>query len=275
MILETLAEAGRRRVQSAKSRVPLADLQAQVWEQREKEISGKAFNKGQDFAFEQALKKKGLSFICEVKKASPSKGVIAPVFPYREIALQYEKAGARAISVLTEPEYFLGSDIYLKEISALVRIPVLRKDFILDEYQIYEAKLLGADAVLLICALLDTATLKKFLGLCDELGLSALVEAHTQADIASALEAGARVIGVNNRNLNTFEVDFNNCLRLRDLVPENIVYVAESGIQTPEQIALLEEAGVDGVLLGEVLMRSADKTAMLAYLQGRKDKADG
>ena len=275
MILETLAEAGRRRVQSAKSRVPLADLQAQVWEQREKEISGKAFNRGQDFAFEQALKKKGLSFICEVKKASPSKGVIAPVFPYREIALQYEKAGARAISVLTEPEYFLGSDIYLKEISALVRIPVLRKDFILDEYQIYEAKLLGADAVLLICALLDTATLKKFLGLCDELGLSALVEAHTQADIASALEAGARVIGVNNRNLNTFEVDFNNCLRLRDLVPENIVYVAESGIQTPEQIALLEEAGVDGVLLGEVLMRSADKTAMLAYLQGRKDKADG
>jgi len=263
MILQKVVESTRRRVQAAKSSVPVAELQARILERQK---TG-TFNTRQDFAFEEALKKEGLSFICEVKKASPSKGVIAPVFPYREIALEYEKAGAQAISVLTEPEHFQGSDIYLKEISEAVSIPVLRKDFILDAYQIYEAKLLGADAVLLICALLDTETLQEYLGICDGLGLSALVEAHSKAEIASALEAGARIIGVNNRNLKTFEVDIRNCLMLRDLVPKEILYVAESGIQTPEEIALLERAGVDAVLLGEVLMRSADKKAMLAYLQ--------
>jgi indole-3-glycerol phosphate synthase len=269
MILETLAESTRMRVESAKRKVSFDDLKSQIL------YKGKVkrLYKREDFAFEKILRNEGISFICEVKKASPSKGIIAPVFPYQKIADHYEKAGAHAISVLTEPEYFKGSDIYLKEISELVSIPVLRKDFIIDEYQIYESKLIGADAVLLICALLDTDTLKRYIGICDELGLSALVEAHTKEEVASAIEAGARVIGVNNRNLKTFEVDIRNCITLRELVPEDIIYVAESGIQTQDDISLLEKAGVDAVLIGEALMKSADKKAMLSYLKGSKDES--
>jgi len=256
-------------VESAKRKVSFDDLKSQIL------YKGKVkrLYKREDFAFEKILRNEGISFICEVKKASPSKGIIAPVFPYQKIADHYEKAGAHAISVLTEPEYFKGSDIYLKEISELVSIPVLRKDFIIDEYQIYESKLIGADAVLLICALLDTDTLKRYIGICDELGLSALVEAHTKEEVASAIEAGARVIGVNNRNLKTFEVDIRNCITLRELVPEDIIYVAESGIQTQDDISLLEKAGVDAVLIGEALMKSADKKAMLSYLKGSKDES--
>ncbi|NLY43384.1 MAG: indole-3-glycerol phosphate synthase TrpC [Clostridiaceae bacterium] len=268
MILETLADVTRVRVESAKRKAPLDDLKSQIF------YKGKVqrYHEREDFAFEEVLKKEGISFICEVKKASPSKGIIAPFFPYQEIAVQYEEAGAHAVSVLTEPEYFKGRDIYLKEISKSVRIPVLRKDFIIDEYQIYESKLIGADAVLLICALLDTGTLKRYIGICDELGLSALVEAHTKEEIASAIEAGARVIGVNNRNLRNFEVDIQNCIKLRELVPKDIIYVAESGIQTREDISLLEKAGVDAVLIGEALMKSTDKKAMLSYLKGVRDE---
>lgn len=221
------------------------------------------------FAFEKALRGNGISFICEVKRASPSKGVIAQDFPYARIAFEYAEAGADAISVLTEPEYFLGSDAYLCEISRTVDIPVLRKDFIIDEYQIWQSKLIGADAVLLICALLDTETLGRYIGICDELGLSALVEAHTGEEVRSALEAGARVIGVNNRDLRTFEVDINNCIRLRELVPDGITFVAESGIHNREDILMLEKAGVDAVLVGESLMRSSDRKAMLSYLKGK------
>jgi len=262
MILETLAESARKRVEKAKLKMPPDVLKERIKE--------KANGRG-PFAFEKALKSEGISFICEVKKASPSKGEIAAVFPYKDIAREYEEAGARAISVLTEPEYFKGHDRYLEEISALVGIPVLRKDFIVDAYQIYEAKFLGADAVLLICSLLDTNTLVEYLELCDELGLSALVEAHTREEVARALEAGARVIGVNNRNLRTFEVDMKTCITLRELVPGHITYVAESGIQSREDIALLEKYGVDAVLVGETLMRSPDKKAMLAYLKGCRD----
>ncbi|HHW00518.1 MAG TPA: indole-3-glycerol phosphate synthase TrpC [Clostridiaceae bacterium] len=264
MILEKIAQSTRMRVESAKRKMSFEDLKSKIF------CNGtvKKFQKRDDFAFERTLKSEGISFICEVKKASPSKGIISPDFPYLEIAVQYEKAGANAISVLTEPEFFKGNDIYLEGISEKVRIPVLRKDFIVDEYQIYESKLIGADAVLLICALLDTATLKKYIEICDELGLSALVEAHTEEEVASAIEAGARVIGVNNRNLKTFEVDIQNCIALRRLVPEDIIYVAESGIQTRNDIILLEKAGVDAVLVGETLMRSTDKQAMLSYLRG-------
>lgn len=266
MILDTLAEAARIRVDAAKRQVTLDDLKSRI----QKKGKIKASFRREDFAFEKTLKNKGISFICEVKKASPAKGIIAPVFPYKEIADQYEKAGADAISVLTEPDYFKGSDAYLKEISELVSIPVLRKDFIVDEYQIYESKLLGADAVLLICALIDTGALKRFIAICDELGLSALVEAHTKEEVLFAIKAGARVIGVNNRNLKTFEVDIRNCINLRELVPEDIIYVAESGIQTREDISLIEKAGVDAVLIGEALMKSTDKKAMLSYLKGGK-----
>jgi len=268
MILETLAEAARIRVESAKRKVPFEDLKSRViYKGRVKR-----FHEREDYAFEKTLRDEGISFICEVKKASPSKGIIASLFPYKEIAEQYEEAGAHAISVLTEPEYFKGSDIYLKEISELVSIPVLRKDFIVDEYQIYESKLIGADAVLLICALLDTDTLGRYIRICDELGLSALVEAHTKEEVFSAIAAGARVIGVNNRNLKTFEVDIRNCIVLRELVPEDIIYVAESGIQTRDDISMLEKAGVDVVLIGEALMKSADKKTMLSYLKGGKDE---
>ena len=262
MILDTIAEATRIRVEKAKKILPPEQLK-RLLQARQEESD---FPRRSDFSFEQAFGKQ-LSFLCEVKKASPSKGVIAQEFPYLSIAQEYEVAGATAISVLTEPDYFQGSNQYLQEISRTVNLPILRKDFTIDEYQIYEAKLLGADAVLLICALLDTATIRECLRLCDQLGLSALVEAHDEAEVNSAIEAGARMIGVNNRNLKTFEVDLGNAVRLRKLVPEHIIFIAESGIQTPEDIKRLSAAGVNGVLIGETLMRSVDKKEQLARLR--------
>lgn len=265
MILDKIADATRNRVKKAKLQVTMKDIMEDAY------LASKLKNihNLQPFIFEKALKNKdGISFICEVKKASPSKGIISENFPYQDIALEYEKAGAAAISVLTEPEYFMGKDIYLSQICNVVNIPVLRKDFIIDEYQIYEARVMGAAAVLLICSLLDTYTLRRFLGVCNELGLSALVEAHTKEEIASAIEAGARVIGVNNRNLKTFEVDINNSIRLRSFVPSETIFVAESGIRTQEDIMALRTAGVDAVLIGETLMRSDDKRRQLNILRG-------
>ncbi|MCG2730887.1 MAG: indole-3-glycerol phosphate synthase TrpC [Acetobacterium sp.] len=224
------------------------------------------------FAFEKALAGKKaageIAFICEVKKASPSKGVIAVDFPYVQIARDYQAAGADAISVLTEPEFFQGSNDYLTEIKEQVTIPVLRKDFIIDAIQIYEARLIGADAILLICSILDTETIREYLGIADSLGLSALVEAHDEAEVKQALAAGARVIGVNNRNLKTFEVDIDNSIRLRQLVPPEILFVSESGIRTPEDIAKLRKNGTNAVLIGETLMRSGDKKQELDKLRG-------
>ena len=217
---------------------------------------------------EKKLKEPGIHFICEVKKASPSKGVIAEHFPYLEIAEEYEKAGASVISCLTEPKYFQGSDAYLKEIAGKVSIPVLRKDFTVDPYQIYEAKVLGASMVLLICSLLDTDVIAEYLSLCDNLGLSALVEVHDEEEMESALKAKARIIGVNNRNLKDFTVDIHNSTRLRALAPEDKIFVAESGIKTSGDIRELEEAKVNAVLIGETLMRSKDKSRMLKMLRG-------
>ena len=269
MILDTLAASTRRRVEAAKEKIPLStmmDLASQASEsEREVPLTGVQRNvtKESVFSFEKALKAPGMSFICEVKKASPSKGLIAPDFPYVDIAKDYEAAGASAISVLTEPEYFLGSNEYLKEIRRHVSVPLLRKDFTVDPYQIFEAKVIGASAVLLICALLDTETLRTGIHLCDSLGMSALVEAHDEEEIKSALRAGARIIGVNNRNLKTFSVDFSNSIRLRSLVPDDVLFVAESGVKSADDIRLLHEAGVDGVLIGETLMRAADKKKIL------------
>lgn len=267
MILDIIANASRVRVERAKEKYPIELLKAEIYA----ETGIRSFHKRNAFAFERALRKdsNSISFICEVKKASPSKGIIAEDFPYQEIAKEYQKAGADAISVLTEPEYFKGDNQYLTQISDLVSIPVLRKDFTVDEYQIYEAKIIGADAVLLICSLLDTATLKQYVALCNELGLSALVEAHSAEEIHSAIKAGARVIGVNNRNLKTFEVDLNNSIQLRELVPKDIIFVAESGIKTAEDMLQLKNAGVDAVLIGETLMRSANKKEQLDYLRGK------
>ena len=256
-ILEQLAAYARTRVEQAKAVRPLADVKAAALAQP----------KG-DFAFEKALAQPGVRFICECKRASPSKGLIAPVFPYLDIAKEYAAAGADAISVLTEPKWFLGSDEYLQQIATTVPVPCLRKDFTVDEYMIYEAKLLGASAVLLICSLLDTETLHQYLGICDALGLSALVEAHDEQEIASAAAAGARVIGVNNRNLKNFTVDVTNSLALRQKAPPGVLFVAESGITSPSDVSALRAAGVDAVLVGEALMRAPDKAAALAALRG-------
>lgn len=256
MILETIAQANRERYEKIMQTVSLEEI-------KQKALSMEISN---DFPFEQALKKEGISYICEVKKASPSKGIIAEDFPYVQIAKDYENAGASAISVLTEPQWFKGENRYLQEISQSVSIPLLRKDFTVCEYQIYEAKVIGASAVLLICALLDTDTIRKWIKLCDTLGLSALVEAHTEEEVKSALDAGARIIGVNNRNLRDFTVDITTCTRLRSLVPKEILFVGESGIKTSEDIDNLRNAGVNGVLIGETLMRSADKKQALAEL---------
>lgn len=264
MILDTIAEASRRRVALDKEKISLKELKNKIYKNEKIEC----FHNREAFAFEKALIKKDVTFICEVKKASPSKGVIAEDFPYQNIAKEYENAGADAISVLTEPQYFQGSDRYLTEISSLVNIPVLRKDFTVDEYQIYQAKVIGADAVLLICSLLDTVTIKNYIQICDELGLSALVEAHSEEEVFLAISAGARVIGVNNRNLQTFEVDINNSIMLRNLVPKDIIFVAESGIKTAKDIAILRNAGVNAVLIGETFMRSPNKEEMLDQLKG-------
>lgn len=263
MILERIAASTRERVTKEKEKRSLDELKEIIYD------GGmiQSFHHRRMLAFEKNLSlSKEMAFICEVKRASPSKGIIAEEFPYLEIATEYEQAGATAISVLTEPNYFKGSNQYLTEISKVVNIPVLRKDFIIDEYQIYEAKLIGADAVLLICSLLSTNILRQFLLLCEELGLSALVEAHSEVEIQSALEAGAKVIGVNNRNLQTFEVDITHSVRLRNLVPPNILFVAESGIRTREDIEVLKKAGVNAVLIGETLMRSHDKKVLLDTL---------
>ena len=259
-ILDQLAEYAKVRVEAAKKRLPLSELR------REAETLPLG-----DFAFERALKKPGLSFICECKKASPSKGLIAPEFPYLETAKDYERAGADAISVLTEPKWFLGDDRYLREIAAAVSIPCLRKDFTVNEYMIYEAKILGASAVLLICSILDAGQLKAYRELCDALGLSALVETHDEAEVETALTAGARLLGVNNRNLKDFSVDTENSRRLRENVPKEVLFVSESGIRNAADIALLRKAGVDAVLVGEALMRAEDRRAKLMELKGTED----
>ena len=256
-ILEQLAGHARARVALAKAEKPLAELRREAL----------AMPRG-DFAFEKALAKPGLSFICECKRASPSRGLIAPDFPYLDIAKEYEAAGADAISVLTEPKWFLGEDRYLREIAAAVPVPCLRKDFTVDDYMIYQAKLLGAAAVLLICSLLREEQLREYLSVCDALGLSALVEAHDDREVEMALRAGARVIGVNNRNLKDFSVDTETSRRLREKIPPDVLFVSESGVQGPEDVAALRKIGADAVLIGEALMRAPDKKARLAWLRG-------
>lgn len=234
-------------------------------------IKGVSFNNKtylESFAFEKALKEKGMSFICEVKKASPSKGIIAEDFPYIEIAKDYEKAGAAAISVLTEPKFFLGSDEYLAKIRKNVNIPIIRKDFVVDAFQIDQAADMGADAVLLIAAVLSENKLREFIKLADSFGLSALVEVHDEKELESAINAGARIIGVNNRNLHDFSVDTGNSVRLRKLAPKETVFVSESGIKTADDIKLLNKNGVNAVLVGETLMKSKDKKAALEKLRG-------
>lgn len=259
MILDRIIHETRARVEEEKQKTSPAEIKA---------LAQSYKNKLEPFAFEKALSGNDISLICEVKKASPSKGEIAKDFPYLEIAKEYQAAGAACISVLTEPKFFMGKNEYLTQIKNETDLPILRKDFIIDEYQIYESKAIGADCVLLICAVLDDVSLKKYIELCNVLGLSALVEAHDEDEVKTAVSAGARVIGVNNRNLKTFEVDIENSVRLRGVVPPSILFVAESGIGTPEDVDVLRKAKVDAVLIGEALMKSSSKKAMLNYLRG-------
>lgn len=258
MILDTLAEATRQRVEKQKKEKDFYTLRREAEE----------MPRDREGCFRKALGRPGLNFITEVKKASPSKGLIAPDFPYVAIARQYEALGAAAISVLTETDYFLGSDRYLREIRQAVGTPLLRKDFTIDEYMVCQAKTLGADAILLIAAILSSSQLQEYRLLAESLGMDALVEAHDEEEVERALRSGARVIGVNNRNLKDFTVDIGNSLRLRPLVPKAIPFVAESGIKSRQQTAALEQAGVNGVLIGETLMRSPDMKAVLAELRG-------
>ena len=258
MILDKIVAATEKRVRDAKANLPLSELQQQV----------ERMPITKEFPFEQALQELDFNFICEVKKASPSKGIIAEEFPYLEIANDYEMAGAAAISVLTEPDFFLGSPQYLQEIAEAVHIPVLRKDFIIDEYQIYEAKVWGASAILLIAAILDDDTMRRFHELADSLGLSCLVEAHDETEVLRAVNLGTRIIGVNNRNLKDFTVDVNNSIRLRNLVDDSVIFVSESGLDTAADIQCLRDNDIHAALMGESFMRSANKVEKLAELYG-------
>ena len=255
-ILDELADYARYRVEEAKKNRSLSDVRSLA----------ESLPVG-NFEFEKALSKPELSFICECKKASPSKGLIAPDFPYLQIAKEYEEAGADCISVLTEPKWFLGSDEYLKEITENVSTPCIRKDFTVDEYMIFEAKNLGAKAVLLICSILELQQIKEYIAICDDLGLSALVEAHDEKEIETALNAGARIVGVNNRNLKNFSVDTGNSKKLRSLVPKDTIFVSESGISSLEDIKAVKAFGADAVLIGEMLMREKDKKSLIQALR--------
>ncbi|MDY5254297.1 indole-3-glycerol phosphate synthase TrpC [Veillonella caviae] len=258
MILDRIVESTKHRVAAEKLEQPLEDVKA----------AALALPSDTGFPLEAALRQQDFNFICEVKKASPSKGIIAEHFPYLEIAKEYGLAGAAAISVLTEPEFFKGSKQYLQDIAAAVNIPVLRKDFIIDEYQIYQAKIWGASAILLICACLDVSALTRFRQLADSLGLSALVEAHDAEEVQMAIDCGARIIGVNNRNLKDFTVDVNNSVRLRNLVDDDVIFVSESGLETPEDIQVLRDNHIGVALMGESFMRAPNKIEKLAYLYG-------
>ena len=292
-ILETITERTRERIREQENLIPLSQMrrmaeavlrderagtaaeavlrEEQTGAAAEADSAGERKGAGHGTvdmpAFERALRQPGMSFICEVKKASPSKGIIAEDFPYMDIAKDYEAAGASAISCLTEPYWFLGSDVYLEEIAENVSVPVLRKDFTCSEYMIWQAKALGASAVLLICSVLDDGELRAYHRLTEELHMSALVEAHDADEIERAKQAGARIIGVNNRNLKDFSVDIGNSARLRQLAGEDTVFVSESGIRTPEDMKALCENGTDAVLIGEMLMRAPDRQAALRALK--------
>lgn len=259
-ILDEIAEHTRNRIAKEKTQISFDEM---------KHAAEEKVRTTETFEFEQALRKHGMSFICECKRSSPSKGQIVADFPYLDIAHSYENVGASAISVLTEPKWFRGSDDYLREIASEVSIPCLRKDFTVDSYMIYQAKVLGAEAVLLIVSILSDDELSRFIKTADSLGLSALVETHNEEEIKTAISAGARIIGVNNRNLHDFSVDTGNAAALRRLVPDDLLFVAESGITCRSDVRKMEEIGADAVLVGEALMRADDKTAKLNELRGR------
>lgn len=272
-ILDKICETTKERIEKEKQKISLSEIRKLA----------ENIKNNSNFDFEKAIgkkyknnkdskdnnKEKRINFICEIKKASPSKGIISESFDYIEIAKDYEKAEADAISCLTEPYYFMGSDNYLKEVKGIVNIPVLRKDFIIDEYMIYQSKNIRADAILLIVAVLDKYKLKDYFDIANESGLSSLIEVHNEEELEKAVNINARIIGVNNRDLKTFNVDINNSVRLRKLVPKNIIFVSESGIKDRSDIKILEENETDAVLIGERLMTKKDKIDEIKKLRGQ------
>lgn len=258
MILEDIVESTKERVETNKKRHSIYELKEKVF----------AMPIDQSFPFKKALEKDGMSYILEVKRHSPSKGQIVSTFDFKAIAKEYEMIGADAISVVTEPDYFKGDDDFLREIKRIVKIPVLRKDFVVDEYMVYESKILGADAILLIAGVLDEITLMRCVNLAHNLGMSAIVETHSSMQVKKALRVGAKIIGVNNRDLRDFSVDLNTTLKLRDMVDDDVIFVSESGIKTREDIELLEKHHVNAVLIGEAMMKSHDKRHTLEVLKG-------
>ncbi|WP_251442152.1 bifunctional indole-3-glycerol-phosphate synthase TrpC/phosphoribosylanthranilate isomerase TrpF [Veillonella intestinalis] len=265
MILDTIVEATRRRITKEKSERALEELKVLATSLADSELSRGPFS----YPFEKALRASDMNFICEIKKASPSKGVIAPSFPFEQIAKEYEEAGAAAISILTEPEFFKGHVSYLMRIREQVTLPLLQKDFFIDEYQIYGAKVYGAQAILLICAILTDEELQRFYNLADSLGLSCLVETHSAEEIERALAIGARIIGVNNRDLRDFTVHIKHSLELRHLVPPEVIFVSESGLECASHIQQLREHHIQAALIGEHFMRAPNKKAALSDLYGR------
>ncbi len=253
-ILTEIAEKVRAKVEEQKRRLPLSQL---------KSLAGSA---PEQRGLAAALSRPGINIIAEIKRASPSAGLLSEHFEPAAIARMYAGGGAAAISVLTEQDYFLGSLDHLLEARRAVDLPALRKDFILDDYQIYESRAGGADAILLIVALLDRHKLAHLIELAGELGLEALVEVHTASELETALQAGAQIVGVNNRDLRDFKVSLNVSLELARLMPENIIKVSESGIKSLRDIVRLRRAGFDGFLIGEQLMRASDPRQALRAL---------
>lgn len=257
MILDDLVAATKQRLVEEKKQVPLIELKQQA-----QQIP----NRDSQTIINKFLEPK-LHFIGEIKKSSPSKGTIVDDFPYMKIAQEYQDAKIDAISILTEPTYFQGKLAYLKEISKTSNVPLLRKDFTIDPYMIYQAKVAGASLILLIVAILDDEELISYLKLSQKLGLAALVEVHNENELQRALKANAKIIGVNNRNLKDFTVDINNSLKLRPLVPKQIPFITESGIKTSADIKKLKRAQVNGVLIGETFMKAPDRVKIIQKFQ--------
>lgn len=254
-ILDKICSSKVKEIEGRKKQLPLAKL--------EKALNG--LQPTRDFG--EAIKSpESVKLIAEVKKASPSAGVIREPFNHIEIARLYEQGGASAISVLTDEQFFQGKLEYLTEIKQVVKLPLLRKDFIIDPYQIYEARVAGADAVLLIARLLSNEKLRAYLKLSHELGMVCLVEVHNADEIKRTLDTDAMIIGINNRDLSTFKTDLETTFKLRSLIPEGKTIVSESGISTRNDIKRLKECGVDAVLIGETLMRATNIIAKIREL---------
>jgi len=257
MIISQIIEEKKKSIEASKAKRPQALLM--------KELEG--FSGHHRFS-KEISKEHHINLIAEVKHASPSRGILRKEFDPAKIASSYKMNGASAISVLTEEKFFLGNLEHIKKVKSSSNLPVLRKDFIVDDYQIYESALSGADAVLLIADILSKEELKSFYSISKKLGLDALVEVHNEEDLKKALDIGSRIIGINNRDLHTFNVDIAVTTRLIKAIPEGKIIVSESGIKSHEDVMFLKSLGVNAVLIGEAFMKASDIGAKVRELMG-------